>query len=140
MTVIEKFTAFYEDLASMQTSQLKHIYSKDVEFIDPIAKHQGIKSVEHYFDRLLHNAKFCEFDIKTVEQTLSERYVVAWQMTFTSDRMNKGKPIKVDGLTLLHLQNDLIVYHRDYYDLGQMVYENIPVLGFIVKKIKKGMN
>ncbi len=26
--------------------------------------------------------------------------------------------------------------HKDYYDLGEMVYEHVPILGFIIRKIK----
>lgn len=32
--------------------------------------------------------------------------------------------------------DDIIVYYKDYYDLGEMVYEYIFLLGYFVKKIK----
>jgi limonene-1,2-epoxide hydrolase len=54
--------------------------------------------------------------------------------------MNKGKPIAVDGITMLKIADDRVVYHRDYYDLGQMVYENIPLIGRLIKKIKRALS
>ncbi|MFC4701808.1 nuclear transport factor 2 family protein [Glaciecola siphonariae] len=140
MTTIEQFTAFYTDLASMQVSALKNIYSDNVVFIDPIAEHEGLPAVEHYFEKLLKNAKYCEFDIHKVLSTNDDGYLVNWTMRFTSSRINKGRPVAVDGITVLNILNDKIVFHRDYYDLGQMVYEHVPLLGRIIKKIKKGLS
>ena len=152
MNAITKFENFYTDLASMKVHELSDLYSEDVVFIDPIAAHSGIVAVEKYFAKLLHNAKFCTFTIHGIENTQktphtsefsnkvfeeSVNYTVTWTMSFTSSRMNKGQPIDVDGITQLKVKNDKINYHRDYYDLGQMVYENIPLLGRIVKRLKR---
>lgn len=124
----------------MQVSELSSIYSDDVVFIDPIAEHKGIVAVEGYFSRLLHNAKYCQFVIHSKDQTTDGNFVVNWTMSFTSTKMNKGKPIDVDGLTVLKLSNNKIVFHRDYYDLGQMIYQNIPILGRIIKRIKRSLS
>lgn len=140
MSTIERFSRFYTDLASMRIDMLKEIYSADVIFIDPIASHKGIAAVEHYFGKLLKNARYCEFDIHNKDATGDEGYVVNWTMRFTSTRINKGKPITVDGISVLTLKNDKIVFQRDYYDLGQMVYEHIPILGRVIKKIKRGLS
>jgi ketosteroid isomerase-like protein len=124
----------------MKIEQLASVYSNDVVFIDPIAAHEGIKAVEDYFSRLLHNAKYCTFTIHEIQETNTDNHVVTWQMVFTSSRMNKGKPIAVDGITVLKIADDRVVYHRDYYDLGQMVYENVPFIGRLIKKIKKALS
>lgn len=150
MSAIKKFESFYTDLASMKVEELADIYSSDVTFIDPIAAHSGITSVENYFGKLLHNAKYCTFVIHSIEKTTAIKnqgvnesdilnYLATWQMTFTSSRINKGKPISVDGITQLKISNDKIIFHRDYYDLGQMVYENIPLLGRVIRRIKRTM-
>lgn len=139
MDIIDKFSSFYTDLASMQVSELGTIYSVDVTFIDPIAEHKGIEAVQTYFSNLLHNAKHCTFTIHEKLETTAGNFAVTWTMVYTSSRINKGKPISVDGITMLKLNNGEISFHRDYYDLGQMVYENVPVLGRIIKKIKRGL-
>ncbi len=123
----------------MKVSDLITIYDENVTFIDPIAEHQGLPAVEEYFARLLKNAKHCNFTIHSTETASSDKYVVTWTMNYSSARMNSGKGISLDGITLLQTSNDKIIFHRDYYDLGQMVYENIPLLGRIIKKIKRSM-
>lgn len=153
MNVIQKFESFYTNLASMKIEELASIYSDNVTFIDPIAAHSGIKTVESYFSKLLENAKYCTFIIHSVQKASDlntiagdhiesdkdskTNFVVNWEMAFTSERINKGRPIKVDGITQLKVVDNKIIYHRDYYDLGQMVYENVPLLGRIIKRIKR---
>ena len=140
MSTIEQFLMFYTDLESMKVEHLKNIYSKDVVFIDPIAHHKGLAAVEAYFSKLLKNAKFCVFTIHNTSATEDAGYVINWTMRFTSSRINKGKPVSVDGITVLQLSDDIIVHHRDYYDLGQMVYEHVPLLGSIIKRIKRSLS
>lgn len=139
MNVIEKFTAFYSNLESMQINELKTIYSSNVTFIDPIAHHCGLSAVEFYFSRLLRNAKRCEFDITDVNDTGNDVIFVEWQMRYSTKGAQKNKVITVDGITHLKVEDNFIVYQRDYYDLGEMVYENIPILGRLVKRIKKSL-
>jgi hypothetical protein len=47
---------------------------------------------------------------------------------------DSDKQITLDGTTQLGVSDDSIIYHKDYYDLGEMVYEHVPILGFVVKK------
>lgn len=139
MTAIDKFKQFYQQLNSKDISGLPSVYSHDIEFIDPITTHYGISNVTLYFAQLFENTRSCSFDIKKIESTGEKSFVVEWQMGFVSKKLSKNKEIKVDGVTLLKTNNDLVIYHRDYYDLGQLIYENIPLLGAIVKRIKEQM-
>ncbi|MEM0912916.1 MAG: nuclear transport factor 2 family protein [Pseudomonadota bacterium] len=127
---------FYTDLSSMKIDDLTSLYEKDVIFIDPIDKHQGIDAVKEYFSRLLCNAKNCKFTIHSIDEILGKSAVIKWTMTYSTKRLNGGEPVEVDGITWLDFSDGKIVLHRDYFDLGQMVYENVPVLGFFVKKVK----
>ena len=50
---------------------------------------------------------------------------------------NQSSSISVNGVSLLTLKDDRVVYHRDYYDMGEMVYEHVPVLKRVIYYIKK---
>ncbi len=139
MTVIDKFCHLYRDLVAFDISDLGKIYAQNIVFEDPVATHTGLRSVEQYFEKLLVSAKQCDFAIHNVisceSNTENIDYVVTWTMDLVLD--GQSRHIKLDGITQLKITDDLIVYHRDYYDLGQMVYEHVPVVGWLVKKIKQ---
>jgi hypothetical protein len=120
-----------------------------VVFDDPITTHVGLSNVKLYFENLLQNTESCFFvihDIKLLsnssdsdefkKQSTSFDYTVLWTMTFATKRLNKGNPIDVDGTSFLKIEDNKVIRHKDYYDMGQMVYEHVPLLGKIVKKIK----
>ena len=52
-------------------------------------------------------------------------------------QLNGQKPIEVQGHSHLKMLDGQVVYHRDYLDIGSMLYEHIPVLGCAIKSIKK---
>lgn len=145
MTVIDRFANFYQTLAIADTAQLEQIYANDITLIDPVGTHHGLAQLTAYFENLLVNAKHCEFAIHHIaaheQQDLltHQSFTVTWTMSFATPRLNAGETIHVDGITLLKVRDDAIFFHQDYYDLGQMVYEHVPILKFIIKKIKAGM-
>ena len=136
MDIIQKFSTFYTDLASMKIDDLCSIYEKNVVFIDPIDTHHGIDAVKSYFSRLLQNTENCQFTIHSIDKIVEKSVVIKWTMTYSTKRLNGGNPVNVEGITWLDLAEDKIILHRDYFDLGQMIYENVPLLGFFIKKVK----
>lgn len=141
MRILERFCEFYHQLGEANLSELQGIYTEDVCFIDPIATHHGLASVEKYFERLMTSTKHCQFNIHNIapcgENKLAVDYVVAWTMLL---ELRNGRQISLDGLTELKVRDEGIFYHRDYYDLGQMVYEHVPVLGRVIRFIKRRLS
>lgn len=139
MTVIDNFKKFYSDLRLEDIPLLKEIYSNDVVLVDPVGTHTGLAQVTEYFTHLLSNNEQCDFKIHTLGKTDStdnEIYAVTWTMSFATSALKNGQTIHVDGMSKLTVLDNKIVHHQDYYDLGQMVYEHIPLLGSVIKKIK----
>ncbi|MEC7481309.1 MAG: nuclear transport factor 2 family protein [Pseudomonadota bacterium] len=146
MDVIGRFCKIYTDICQISPDDLEHIYADDILFIDPITTHHGIDEVKRYFSNLLTQAESCKFDIAdiftcspngTKEYPSSHSkvtHIANWTMTLTLK--DSDKQITLDGTTQLGVSDDSIIYHKDYYDLGEMVYEHVPILGFVVKKIK----
>ena len=141
MEVIERFCKLYTDICQISPDDLESIYAKDIVFVDPITTHRGIDAVKRYFSNLLTQAESCKFDIADVfhcdvnnAARTQVTHIVNWTMHLTLK--GKNKHITLDGTTQLNVIDDRIAYHKDYYDLGEMVYEHVPILGFVIKKIK----
>ncbi|MEE4278509.1 MAG: nuclear transport factor 2 family protein [Halieaceae bacterium] len=138
MTLQERFNSFYTCLDIDALSALPTIYTRDVSFIDPVAVHQGMLALDGYFRKLLAGCDSCDFAIR--EQFFGdERAFVNWKMSFASPRLNGGRTVDVDGSSVLALRGDRIEMQRDYYDMGAMVYEQLPILGPIVRHIRGRM-
>ena len=138
MTLQERFNGFYESLDLESLPALGQIYHSDITFADPVGVHLGRFALDAYFRKLLQGCEHCSFVIRN--QSFSESLgFVNWTMTFSSPRLNGGDSIDVDGSSVLRIRDDRIEYQRDYYDMGAMVYEQLPILGSVVRYIRGRM-
>jgi hypothetical protein len=136
---MEKFLRMYQSLSADNLHTLKSVYSDDVRFIDPTHEIHGIENLTAYFSALYKNINSIHFSFGEPMVVDNRRYV-SWEMTFRHRRLAGGKPITVDGVTYLEFnEQGRIYHHRDYFDLGAMLYEHVPLLGRIVSAIKKGL-
>ena len=138
MTLQERFADFYSTLDLEALARLPAVYHPQVTFADPVAVHQGILALDDYFRKLLTGCTRCEFRLRE-QQFDASRGFVNWTMTFANPRLNGGRPIDVDGSSVLGIRGDRIEYQRDYYDMGAMIYEQLPLLGPIVRHIRTRM-
>ena len=133
---MEKFLAMYKDLSSDNLHLLQNVYSSDIQFIDPAHEISGLDKLTEYFSALYQNVISIDFDFKDVVQQHNSCYL-QWDMSFRHKSLAGGKTILVTGTTFLRLNNDhKVCLHRDYFDLGEMLYEHLPLLGRLVTTIK----
>jgi hypothetical protein len=132
---LEKFIDVYSQLNVDNVNRITEIYDADVIFEDPAHTLVGIDQLTEYFDNLYTNIIYCNFRIDEV-YFQDEHAAIYWTMTFRHKQLNRNQPIEVQGHSKLKGEGSFITYHRDYIDLGAMIYEHIPVLGHFVKKLK----
>ena len=132
---LAQFVNIYQQLSTDNLALLHDIYAEDITFIDPMHHIQGFEKLEQYFASLYTNLTSCEFHIEDVFYQDSSA-AIYWTMRYCHPKLNKGKPVTVQGHSKLSGRGNKVVYHRDYLDLGAMIYENIPVVGGVVRFIK----
>jgi len=138
MTLQEKFIDFYKDLGRHSIQKLDAIYHPDVRFIDPVGEHRGLPQVEHYFSHLLDTTQSCDFEVTTMLAE-NDKAIARWQMKMRHPRIGSGKEVLLDGVSELLIEDGKIKQQTDFYDLGTMIYEHIPVLGSLIRFVKKQM-
>lgn len=134
-TVLQRFIEVYTHLTKDQLSALKTLYSPEIEFQDPLHQVQGYAALEAYFKGLYSKLESCRFEIQQWFYQDNQACVI-WTMHFVHPQLNSGKPVQVEGVSHLQFNEHYIEKHRDYTDLGQMLYEHIPVLGRVIRGIK----
>lgn len=131
---LEKFHHFYEHLDIDQLDEIKQLYSRDVQFIDPAHQINGHDALQRYFEQLFQKVSHCRFSIHQITEQNGQAFVT-WTMDFAHPRLKGGDSVLVEGVSHLKFAEQ-IYYHRDYFDLGAMLYEHIPAFGAITRTIK----
>lgn len=134
---MEHFLSTYKILKRDNLHLLEEIYAPDIRFIDPAHEIVGLEQLTTYFKALYANVESIDFLFHD-QVTEGDKGYVQWDMTFRHSRFSAGKSIAVPGTTYVRFHPDgKVFYHRDYFDLGAMLYENLPLFGGFVKRIKR---
>ncbi len=137
MNRLDDFLAVYNRLTIDNLDLLDRIYSADIEFCDPAHEIRGLEALRRYFAELYRNVDSIGFSFNRRHRVDSEAYL-SWRMSFRHPKLARGRTIEVDGLSYLQFDDTgKVSYHRDYFDLGAMLYEHLPLLGRLVKTIKR---
>ena len=78
--------------------------------------------------------EFCTFAFEE-EVGQGDRAVLTWTMSLRHPRLNGGKLVTVPGSTHIRF-HDKVFSHRDHFDAGAMLYEQLPLIGTVIRIIK----
>ncbi|MGM0784516.1 MAG: nuclear transport factor 2 family protein [Pseudomonadota bacterium] len=135
---LEAFCAFFNKLDKTCTKKLYEFYTDDVVFRDPLHHIEGRDALMRYFDTLYANVSTCRFEFHDALQQDREA-CVTWTMLLEHPRLAGGQPISVSGCSRLTFSVDdpqQVCRHHDYFDVGAMLYERLPLLGPTIRWIK----
>lgn len=129
---IEKF---FNDLNKDTMHLVDEFYDENIEFHDPLINVQGRGQMRAYYKGLYDNVTSIKF-IFSDEIVQGDSHVVAWKMIMES-KLNGGKPTELDALSHIKFggPENKAIYHRDYYDMGQFVYQYVPILKSVIKYV-----
>lgn len=135
----QKIADIYNQFTGRNLDVLDLFYADHVTFCDPIKEVNGLNNLKKYYSHVYKNVESIRFDFHRF--IASENYVSGeWKMTLKAKSLNSGKPFEVKGCSVFEFNDqNMVVFHRDYLDLGEMVYERIPLLGSVIKTLKKAL-
>ena len=134
---IKNMIKTFNELGVDNLAVLDTFYDSKAEFQDPAVKVKGLAQLKKYYAAVYKNVKSIQFDFTEITKN-DQCYYATWTMHLSATGLNSGKKYSVEGISVIQFnEKNLVTYHRDYLDLGDMVYEKLPVLGSLVKVIKK---
>ena len=131
----ERVKEAYQSLAKDNLSDIETLYTPDIYFEDPSHAVQGKPALMGYFAKQFANLEKCSFKYHSTIVNDTDVFMT-WTMFLNHPKLRRGETVRVEGASYLRTRNGKVYYHRDYFDLGSMLYENIPLLGRIIRKLK----
>ena len=133
---VARFQRLFNNLSAGNISGLEEVYNTRVHFADPFGAVDGLPELQAYFDKVYTNVKACRFRFGDV--LISGNNVsIEWTMHLSHPRLRRGREVTVQGISRLVVAEGRVSNHRDYFDAGEMLYENLPVLGPAVRWVRK---
>ena len=136
MSQMDRIKSAFTNLSASNLDILDGFYDKNTHFEDPLGAHKGLDSVKAYYGNLYKNVTYINFNYTN---TISDgnRHLLVWTMELKADGLKSGGLVTLDGNSVIIFnERNLVSYHRDYFDMGEFIYEHIPVLGWVIQKVK----
>ncbi|MCL1037039.1 nuclear transport factor 2 family protein [Shewanella submarina] len=136
--LIRDFISLYQSLDKHNLHRLDDLYCHDAVFTDPLHTIEGRAALKQYFAGMYENLLHIRFDIHRVVAD-GNQACIEWTMKYAHKKLKGGKEMSVQGMSWLTIE-DKITHHRDYFDAGQMLYEQLPLMGGAIRMLKNRMS
>lgn len=136
---IDKLISFYNNLSPETVSNVTDVYITDAYFKDPFNEFNGVDKIEQIFRHMYRKLEEPRFVIRSWSGTDHDGFVI-WDMHFRSRLMRGGAEQTIHGVS--HIRFDAsgkVSYHRDYWDTGEELYVKLPVLGWIIRRLRRAL-
>jgi hypothetical protein len=136
---IARFGSFFSSFAPDRVQTLlPQTYAADVYFNDTLKAVRGIEALRHYLAESAGAVEDCRVQIHETTRTAHGEHLVRWSMMIRFKKLRRGVDTWTVGMS--HLRFDaqgLVVYHQDYWNAADGIFQHIPLLGSAINAIKR---
>ncbi|MFO1246299.1 MAG: nuclear transport factor 2 family protein [Ramlibacter sp.] len=137
---VERIEAFFTALTPADVARMGAFYTADVTFKDPFNEVRGLPEVQRIFTHMyeaLDNPRF----VITGRVVDGAQCFLVWEFRFAFRNFHKGVEQVVRGGSHMQLAPDgRIASHRDYWDAAEELYEKLPLVGGLMRWLKRRAN
>jgi len=134
---VERIVSLFESFAPADVQRLDEYYSGDAWFKDPFNEVRGLAHIQRIYAHMFEALDGPRFVVTQHMSQGGECWLV-WEFHFRYRSVRKGQSQLVRGASHLILGSDgRIQSHRDYWDAAEEVYEKLPIVGALMRWLKR---
>ncbi|MBK1780022.1 nuclear transport factor 2 family protein [Advenella sp. WQ 585] len=134
---VKRLTGLYATLNPGNLDQLGAIYDAEASFKDPFNEIQGPVQIRKIFEHMFNALNKPKFTIsKCIAQ--DNHCFLIWDFTFYFKSPKPTMQQTIHGAShVIFNEKGMVSYHRDYWDVAEELYEKFPLLGSLLRWIKR---
>ena len=136
-TQLARLVDYWQTLTPSTVEVIKTVYTEDAYFRDPFNEVTGIEKIRHIFADMFVRMDEPQF---VITETLEEAHgaLLIWNFTFRLKSLKPELMRRIHGSSHIRFAADgRVQYHRDYWDAAGELYEQLPVVGSVMRWLKK---
>lgn len=133
---MQTLVRFYESLQPASVERIEALYTNDAYFKDPFNEVRGHAAIERIFEHMFEQVDEPRF---AVESAVCEgdAAFLGWTMTYRR-RGRHGPDESIRGCSALRFDaQGRVAWHRDYWDAAEELYEKVPLLGALMRALRR---
>ena len=137
---VERIVQTFETISPDTVSGLDTIYAPRARFKDPFNAVRGLPDIQRIFAHMFVALESPRFVVTRCIQEGAHCFL-AWEFRFRFRRFDTQTEQCILGGSHLQLAPDgRILDHRDYWDAAEELYEKLPVVGALMRWLKRRAN
>ena len=137
---VASLVAYFENLSPASVAQLGHHYVAQARFKDPFNDVTGLPEIARIFEHMFVALIGPRF-VVTQQVRQGAQCFLTWEFRFQFRNYRVGQDQVILGAS--HLVFDaqgLVTLHRDYWDAAEELYEKLPLVGSLMRWLKRRAN
>lgn len=127
---LDALTRFYQELTPASLDRFPEFYTEDAYFKDPFNEVCGVTAIQRIFAHMFEQVEAPRF-VVTERLADENSAMLVWEFRY-------GKGQRIRGVSHLRLADDgRVVYHRDYWDAAEELYEKLPLVGTLLRLLRR---
>ncbi len=136
----QALATFFETLTPDSVAQLHSSYDAQARFKDPFNEVQGLPEIERIF-RHMYVALDQPHFVITGQLVDGAQAFLTWEFRFRFKRFDTTALQTVRGGShVVFNEQGRVTLHRDYWDAAEELYEKLPLVGGVMRWLKKRAN
>jgi steroid Delta-isomerase len=140
MSTLQRLSDFYSQITPESVPRLPELYAPDAYFKDPFNEVSGIDDIVKIFSHMFVQIEQPRFEVLSAIQgqgdNSNEAFLI-WLFYWKKNAQGiEAPPIRGSSHVKFNSLGQ-VSYHRDYWDAAEELYETVPLLGSVLRFIKK---
>ena len=128
---------WYESLTPESLGRMGEFYAANAWFKDPFNEVSGLHAIQRVFAHMFEQVDEPRFRV-TERVVDAGGAVLVWEFHFGMRRRGRREAQVVRGVSHLKFAADgRVCYHRDYWDAAEELYMKLPLLGALMRGLRR---
>jgi ketosteroid isomerase-like protein len=136
---VARVVAMFESLTPADVARLAEFYTADARFKDPFNDVTGVPAIQGIFAHMFTALDEPRFVVRDVVGE-GDQCFLTWDMHFRMKRFSREAQVIHGGSHLRFAADGRVALHRDYWDAAEELYEKLPVVGALMRWLKRQAN
>ncbi len=135
---VERFQALLSDFTAPGFGAgIREVYAEDVWFNDTLKTVRGVDALAEYLTGSAAAVESCTVEFLDLAAQNGD-YYFRWAMDIRFKKIARGKTTRSIGMSHIRFDADgRVVLHQDFWDSTGGLFEHVPALGWMIRRIKK---
>ena len=137
---LDRIVHGFQTLTPESVETLGTLYAAQARFKDPFNDVIGLAEIQRIFRHMFVTLESPRF-VVTGHMVQGNECFIRWEFRFGFRRFKRGQEQCIVGCSHLVLDDaGRIAVHRDYWDAAEELYEKLPLVGALMRWLKRRSN